>query len=171
MALNHTVARTEDPRLPGFTALGERAASHSMLTGGGAWSAGVTFRQAPIHLMQMLNPRLSASGADEYGGYVCLWTMPEPGEVSVPAEDVVLTFPGRGAQDVPTQETAREEPFVPGDFAGLPQGTTTGPISTCSRTARERPASSRPRTGARWSARSLWRTPPCAARAVRCRCG
>jgi hypothetical protein len=47
MALNHTVAHTEDPRLPGFTALGERAASHSMLTGGGAWSAGVTFRQAP----------------------------------------------------------------------------------------------------------------------------
>lgn len=127
MALNHTVGHTEDPRLPGYTALGERAASRSVLTGGGPWSAGVTFRQAPIHLMQMLNPRLSVSGADDFNGYVCLWTMPEPGEVSVPAEDVVRTFPGRGAQDVPAQETAREEPFVPGDFVGLPQGTTTGP--------------------------------------------
>ncbi len=127
MALNRTVVHTEDPRLPGYTVLGERAASRSVLTGGGPWSAGVTFRQAPIHLMQMLNPRLSVSGADDYGGYVCLWTMPEPGEVNVPVEDVVRTFPGRGAQDVPTQETAREEPFVPGDFVGLPQGTTTGP--------------------------------------------
>ena len=127
MALNRTVGHTEDPRLPGYTALGERAASRSVLTGGGPWSAGLTFRQAPIHLMQMLNPRLSVSGADDHAGYLCLWTMPEPGEVSVPAEDVVRTFPGRGAQDVPTQETALEEPFVPGDFAGLPQGTTTGP--------------------------------------------
>ena len=127
MAHNRTVEHGEDPRLPGYTVLGARAASRSVLTDGGPWSAGVTFRQAPIHLMQLLNPRLSVSGADDYGGYVCVWTMPEPGEVSVPAEDVVRTFPGRGAQDVPAQETARELPFVPGDFVGLPQGTTTGP--------------------------------------------
>jgi hypothetical protein len=127
MALNQTVEHTEDPRLPGYTALGDRAASHSVLTGGGPWSAGSSFRQAPIHLMQMLNPRLSVSGADDGGGYVCVWTMPDPAEVTLPEEDVVRTFPGRGAQDVPTQETAREEPFVPGDFVGLPQGTVTGP--------------------------------------------
>ena len=127
MAQNHTVGHSEDPRLPGYTLLGARAASRSVLTAGGPWSAGVTFRQAPIHLMQMLNPRLSVSGADDYGGYVCVWTTPEPGDVTVPADDVVRTFPGRGAQDVPVQETARELPFVPGDFVGLPQGTTTGP--------------------------------------------
>ena len=49
-----------------------------MLAGGGDWKCGVTSRDAPIDLMQMLGPRLSVSGADDYGGYVCLWTSPSP---------------------------------------------------------------------------------------------
>lgn len=77
--------------------------------------------------MQLLNPRLAVSGADDSGGHVCVWTQARPGESPLAVDDVVHTFPGRGAQDVPARETAGELPFTPGDFVGLPQGTLTGP--------------------------------------------
>jgi len=36
------------------------------------------------------------------------------------------SYPGDGVQNVPAAETARESPFVPGDFVGIPGGTTAG---------------------------------------------
>jgi hypothetical protein len=38
----------------------------------------------------------------------------------------VTVYPGDGSTGFPGSETAAEGPFVPGDFVGLPQGTTTG---------------------------------------------
>lgn len=40
--------------------------------------------------------------------------------------DVLFTYPGQGTSHR-FEETASESPFVPGDFVGLPEGTTTGP--------------------------------------------
>ncbi len=47
----------------------------------------------------------------------------QPAAAATPAE---YTYPGDGP-GVPYAQNASEDPFVPGDFVGLPEGTTTGP--------------------------------------------
>jgi hypothetical protein len=40
--------------------------------------------------------------------------------------ETVTTYPADGARGVPPREVAREAPFVPGQFVGLPAGRATG---------------------------------------------
>ena len=47
--------------------------------------------------------------------------------IAGPSRPSLYTYPGEGAASVYASERAFEMPFVPGDFVGLPQGTTTGP--------------------------------------------
>jgi hypothetical protein len=127
MELNGTTAHEEPPGSPGYTQKGAAAGSNSVL--GGVWeepNAGVYFSNpyeaAPIHLMQLLAPQLARTGI--WGPCATTW----PGYVRrAPATPQILTYPGDGTTGIYTEMVAREEPFVPGDFVGLPEGTRTGP--------------------------------------------
>jgi hypothetical protein len=127
MELNGRIDHEEPPGSPGYTTAGAEAGMNSVL--GGVWSdagAGVYFsnpyENAPIHLMQLLAPQLSRSGI--WGPCATTW----PGYVRPePAAPALLTYPGDGSSGIYTQMVAKEDPFVPGDFVGLPEGTRTGP--------------------------------------------
>lgn len=126
MQQNNVIGHGEDPSRPGYTSEGAWAGQNSVLAYGSTFDTGNPFELAPIHLDQLLAPRLNAIGADERGGYVCVTTW--PGYLRSPVgTPVIQTYPGDGRTGVPGSETARESPFTPGDFVGLPQGTTTGP--------------------------------------------
>lgn len=118
----------ENPALPGYTPQGAWAGQNSVLHVGSHWTNGVNpWENAPIHLHQLLAPRLAEMGVDDSASsYVCATTWPGMTRAVSPSLQVT-TYPGNGRSEVWAEQTAREGPFVPGDFVGLPQGTTTGP--------------------------------------------
>lgn len=108
---------------PGYSPEGDAAGQTAVLTGSGSsfFADGRNdFQHAPIHLMQMLNPLLKTSGAADG----CLATLRDVDRQF--AQISTFSYPGDGGVAL-TSETAFEGPFVPGDFVGLPMGTTTGP--------------------------------------------
>jgi hypothetical protein len=113
----------ESPSNPGYSAEGAEIGWRAVLTplADAFNAAGNAFEFAPLHLMQTLSPALSRMGV--WGG--CATTM--AGYDRKPARPALYTYPGDGATGVYESERAYEMPFVPGDFVGLPQGTTTGP--------------------------------------------
>jgi hypothetical protein len=116
----------EDPSRPGYSPEGAWAGQNSVLASGANWDGANPFENAPIHLDQLLAPRLAEMGIDDSAGYVCATTWPGMTRPA-PAQATVYTYPGNGRTGVPYAQTASESPFVPGDFVGLPGGTTTGP--------------------------------------------
>lgn len=115
----------EDPGSPYYTAEGDWAGENSVIAFGSSWSDGNPWENAPIHLLQMLAPRLSETGAAESFGHNCLTTWPGYKRPS-PAMLTAYSYPGDGVSGVVPSEQARESPFIPGDFVGLPEGTVTG---------------------------------------------
>jgi hypothetical protein len=127
LRFNDLFEHDEDPTLPGYTPEGDAAGAGSVLARGQTFGDGRNpFDTAPAHLMQLLAPRLSVTGVNDAGGYVCMWTWAGYQRLPAPT-DTLYSYPGDGVQGVPAEETAVEDPFVPGDFVGLAQGTTTGP--------------------------------------------
>ena len=63
----------ETPGAPGYTPEGAQAAASSVLARG-SWNAGNPWETAPIHLHQLLAPRLDAMGVEDAAGYVCATT-------------------------------------------------------------------------------------------------
>ncbi len=125
MRLNNRVEHEETPG-PGYTDAGAWAGRSAVL-GAGPWAANENpWENAPIHLMQLLSPKLKRLGASDASGHVCATTWPGYDE-STPTAPALYSYPGDGATGVPAQQHAAERPFVPGDFVGLPMGTTTGP--------------------------------------------
>lgn len=122
---NETLGHDEDPARPGYTEGGRWAGANSILAAGTSWANGNVFATAPIHLIQLMSPLLKETGVDERDGYVCMTTWPGYDHDRY-ASPRVFGYPGDGAVDVPAAEEARERPFVPGDFVGLPAGTVTG---------------------------------------------
>ena len=90
------------------------------------WSRGHNpWDQAPIHLLALLAPSLSVTGIDDTGRLQCAVTF--PGMLrSWSGPDAVTTVPARGATDVAPAELAREAPFTPVQFVGLPTSRRTG---------------------------------------------
>lgn len=122
----HGLTHQQDPALAGATPAGADAARSSILATDSDWAEGNPWSSAPIHYMQMMAPQLARTGAAQSaGGNNCLWTW--PGNTRTFATPGAYAIPGVGRIEVPPQQTAAEQPFVPGDFVGLPQGTTTGP--------------------------------------------
>jgi hypothetical protein len=120
-ALTHS----EDPAKPGYTPEGAMAASKSVLSRGDDWNNGNPWETAPIHLHQLIAPRLSSMGVDDSDGYVCATTLlgrdrPQP------AAPIVYTYPDNGTVHR-FEETAAEGPYTPGMLVGVPAGTLTGP--------------------------------------------
>jgi uncharacterized membrane protein YgcG len=111
---------------PGYTAGGAYAGANSILSAGSVWSAfDNPFETAPIHLIQLFTPSLAQAGFDDSSRYVCVTTWPGMTRAA-PAQETVTTYPGDGTTGFLTSEDAEESPFVPGDFVGIPEGTTAG---------------------------------------------
>jgi len=127
-AVNGILEHGEDPSLPAYTPEGDQAGRTSVLyAGGGPWGAERNpFETAPIHLHQLLAPRIDRMGAAENEGYGCATTLASRNRPA-PAADVTYTYPGDGARGWPADQTARELPYTPGELLGIPEGTRTGP--------------------------------------------
>ncbi len=116
---------SENPESQYYTAEGNWAAQNSVIAFGSSWSSGNPWEDAPIHLLQMLAPQMSETGAAESLGRNCLTTWPGYRRPS-PAMLTAYSYPGDGVSGVVPTERAAESPFIPGDFVGLPEGTATG---------------------------------------------
>lgn len=127
MAATGLMTHEENPRSPQYSSSGNWAARNSVLALSPAgWSRGDPFASAPLHLIQLMSPELREVGvARSRSGYLCVTTWPGYRPLH-PAKPTVYTYPGNGAAGVPSAETAKELPFVPGEFVGLPKGTKTG---------------------------------------------
>ena len=114
----------ESPGAPGYTPEGAQAAANSVLARG-SWDAGNPWETAPIHLHQLLAPRLDAMGVDDSGGYVCATTLLSRNRPA-PAADAIYVYPGQGVRHR-ASEIAAEGPYTPGQRVGIAAGTRTGP--------------------------------------------
>lgn len=113
----------EDPSKLGYTPEGAWAGANSVLITPTGWTApdGINpWGNAPIHHVQLLNPSLRQMGV--WGGCATTWPGIERGATG----DALFTYPGPGKLSR-FRQNAYEDPFVPGDFVGLPRGTWTGP--------------------------------------------
>jgi hypothetical protein len=124
--LNDTLASGENPTAAGYSAGGAWAGLGSDLAQGEWTPAASPWRDAPVSLLALLAPSLSVTGIDDSAGRQCAVTF--PGMLRTPpARDTVHTVPAAGAGGVPTSEIARESPYTPVQFIGLPATTRTGP--------------------------------------------
>lgn len=123
---NNTTGHDETPGNPGYTPEG-RAAGNSSVLSTGSWGSRTPrnpYEYAPLHLLGVLQPSLVSTGvANDASLGNCMGIFNR--NFAAPVQ--MFTYPGPGTQGWRYEETARENPFVPGDFVGLPQGTTTGP--------------------------------------------
>lgn len=116
---------SEDPTAPGASTGGAWAGLNSVLAQG-RWTEGSTpWESAPVHLLALLAPSLSVTGIDDSGTRQCAITWPGMLRAPVTA-DAVTTVPAPGARGVATSELARETPFTPVQFVGLPARRATG---------------------------------------------
>ena len=126
-AVNGELEHAEDPAKPGYTAEGDAAGRSSVLYGGYHWTADANpFEHAPIHLHQLLAPRIDVMGAYESEGRGCASTL-RSFRRPAPASNVTYTYPAEGTQGWRPSEIASERPYTPGEKLGIPQGTRTGP--------------------------------------------
>lgn len=125
MAMNgDTLTHSEVMGDRGYSAGGAFAGANAVLSAG-SWDAGNPYERAPLHLDQLLAPRLNVLGTADVDGFSCTttfpgWTRPAP------AAATVYTYPGNGATIYPS-EVARELPFTPGSLVGLKPTAKTGP--------------------------------------------
>ncbi len=119
------IGHAEDPSAPGYTEDGDKAGRNSVLAGGTGWGATNPWETAPIHLHQLLAPRLDAMGVADSHGYVCATTLLSRNRPAPPI-DTVYTYPGNGTVHR-ASEVAAEGPYTPGELVGIPKGTETGP--------------------------------------------
>jgi hypothetical protein len=122
---NGVLTSTENPDSPGASVGGAWAGLNSDLAEGRWTPTANPWENAPIHLLALLAPSLLVVGIDDSDGYQCITTY--PGLVRAPTTtDRISTYPAAGAEHVAPSEQAREAPFVPGQFVGIPSGRTAG---------------------------------------------
>jgi hypothetical protein len=116
---------SEDPSAEDASPGGAWAGLNSDLAEGNWTPARTPWEQAPIHLLALLAPSLSVTGIDDTGTLQCVVTF--PGMLrSWGNPDAVTTVPAQGAAAVDPTELAREAPFTPVQFVGLPTTRRTG---------------------------------------------
>jgi len=116
--LNNAFGHEETEGKPGYTAQGNMIARTSVLAEGITWNSGDPYDNAPYHLFDLLNPRISATGAADFDGFGCVEI--ELGTVrSAPAQPVAYSYPGNRRTGVPPAQTARELPMSPAETLGL----------------------------------------------------
>jgi hypothetical protein len=90
---------------------------------GSTWRNGNPYEFAPIHLAQLLQPRLKTSGAFELaaGGTVWGCTTTWPGfKRADPKTNRIYTYPGNGVTGVNHDYSANELPFTPNQLVHAP---------------------------------------------------
>jgi hypothetical protein len=109
----------------GYSTGGAFAGENSVLAEGAGWAVSNPYEHAPIHLDQLLAPRLDVVGSADDAGFSCTttypgWTRPAPDALTI------YTYPGPGAM-IYASERAQEQPFTPGSLVGLSPRAHTGP--------------------------------------------
>jgi hypothetical protein len=122
MRATGTVTHAQDPSSPAYTAAGNWAGTHAVLASTEPWTATrFIWERAPLHLAQLLAPRLERMGIADDGQLVCATTLPGYTRPA-PAGLQVVTYPGNGSRIYPS-EIAEEWPSTPAEALGLPQPT------------------------------------------------
>ncbi len=102
----------------GYCAQGNLIARTSVLAQGISWGATDPYDNAPFHLFDLLNPRISSTGAADFAGFGCVEI--ELGTLrAAPAQAVTYTYPGDHARNVPPSQAAKELPMTPAQTLGL----------------------------------------------------
>jgi hypothetical protein len=125
MSIHRALSSTEVVGSAGYSAGGAFAARSSALIHGSNWNHGNPYESAPIHLDQLLAPRLAQLGSADRAGYSCTTTFPGWTRAD-PAVPTTYSYPGDGGR-IYANETAGERPFTPGELIGFPPRTLTGP--------------------------------------------
>jgi hypothetical protein len=122
---NNIETHVETAGKPGYSTGGAWAGINSIINPYSWKKKANPWEPAPIHLAALYAPSLNVVGIDDSRyGWVC--TTDWVGMQRTFANDTVSTYPGDGVRGVEPGENAHEDPFVPGDFVGLPAGTVTG---------------------------------------------
>jgi hypothetical protein len=140
MAVNYTLTHYEIAGRPAYTWGGSWAGKHSVLDYGSSWNNGNPYEFAPIHLAQLLQPRLKHAGAFELAANGIRWgcTVTTAGWTrKKPSTNRIYTYPGPGTTGVNYTYVARESPKTPNQALGIPAKTgqqlfvfASGPILT-----------------------------------------
>jgi hypothetical protein len=124
-AANSVLQAAENPTAADASAGGAWAGLNGDLAEGRWTAARSPWENAPIHLLALLAPSLAVTGIDDSGTLQCAITF--PGMLRRwTAPDTITTVPAPGARNVDPTELARESPFTPVQFVGLPASRTTG---------------------------------------------
>lgn len=132
MRLNHILSHYEIPGTKGYSRGGNWAGSKSVLSYDDSWASGNPWADAPLHLIQVLNPDLRRTGVSDAFGSSCMTTWPGiDGSVNskplgTPLEDHVWTLPRDGGR-ISRSQRALELPFTPQQKVGIRAGALTGP--------------------------------------------
>ncbi|MGO9490363.1 MAG: CAP domain-containing protein [Solirubrobacteraceae bacterium] len=122
---NNAFGQVETDGKPGYTSAGDLIAQTSVLAQGIYWGANDPYDNAPYHLFDLLNPRISSTGAADSEGFGCveieLGTLRTP-----PARVAAYSYPGNHRTGVPVSQRADEQPMTPAQTVGL-GNRTTGP--------------------------------------------
>jgi hypothetical protein len=157
--LNATLSHEELPGKPGFSPAGNQIAQTSVLSQGISWGPGDPYDKAPFHLFDLLNPRISSTGAADAEGYGCVEI--ELGTLrAIPSVVRAYSYPGNHRRAVPFSQRSSEQPETPAQTVGLGTRATgpnmfvyfDGPWTNGSRTrlARATISSSRGTVALRW---------------------
>jgi len=140
MAVNDILTHYEVAGDPAYTVGGAWAAKHSVLDYGSSWKNGNPYQSSPIHLAQLLQPRLKRAGAFELAASGTSWgcTVTLAGYTrKEPSTNRIYTYPGPGVTGVHNTYVARELPETPNQAVGAPNSTgqelfvfASGPILT-----------------------------------------
>jgi hypothetical protein len=117
-ALSHS----ETEGKPGYSSAGNLIAQTSVLAQGIYWGApaptGDPYDNAPFHLFDLLNPRISSTGAADSEGFGCVEI--ELGALrAAPASVKAYSYPGNHRRGVPASQRAEEQPESPAQVVGL----------------------------------------------------
>jgi len=121
--LNGGLSHEEKSGRRGFSAAGNLIAATSVLAQGIYWDAptarnGDPYENAPFHLFDLFNPRISSVGAADAQGFGCVEI--ELGTLRpAPASPVAYSYPGDRRAGVPVAQSAVEQPATPARLLGL----------------------------------------------------
>jgi hypothetical protein len=112
------LSHSETEGKPGFSSAGNLIAQTSVLAQGIFWGPGNPYENAPFHLFDLLNPRISSTGAADSEGFGCVEI--ELGTMRpAPAAVTAYSYPGNHRRNVPVSQRAEEMPETPGQAVGL----------------------------------------------------
>ena len=123
-----TLSHEETEGKPGFSSAGNLIAQTSVLAQGIYWGppappTGDPYDNAPFHLFDLLNPRISSTGASDSEGFGCVEI--ELGTLrAAPAAVKAYSFPGNHRRGVAVSQRAEELPESPAQTVGLGKKTT-----------------------------------------------